>query len=598
MQDNDNTMNQFDEIFDYVVVGSGAGAMCAALVMARAGKSTLILEKTAVVGGTTARSGGAMWIPNNRYMKRDGIADSAERAMAYLDDLVGDDPTAPGASRERREKFVTAAPRMIDFIADQGVRLTRTDYWPDYYDNRPGGSVGSRSVFSEIFDANELGAWADRLRTGFIPMPVNLAEILPLPKSVRKRIGTRMTVMLGSMHLGQMMKLPHFRKSWAGRRMMLKVGLAWLYGKLTGKRYVAAGAGLQGQLLKAALNAGADVRVESPVTGLIEDNGRITGVTCEREGETRRIGATLGVLVNAGGFAHNQAMRDLYAPGTRVEWTSATEGDTGELLQEMMRHGAAIAQMDARVGNQTSPMPGFETMVIKPSMQSVTAKPHCILVDRSGLRYQSEGGSYSAYCKGMLERNKTVPAVPSWAVFDERLLRNYIFGGGMPGEGLGRSTAWIAAGYMKKGDSIAQLAGQLDIDPAALGATVDRFNGFVDKGVDEDFHRGESAYDGWLGDPFRQPSKSLGRIDQGPFYAVPILPGDMGTYGGVLTDTHARVLREDGSVIEGLYATGVCTASVMGRAYPGGGASVGPSMTFGYVAALHAAGLDGPALGN
>ncbi|MBP6723644.1 MAG: FAD-dependent oxidoreductase [Halioglobus sp.] len=587
-------MNQFDETFDYVVVGSGAGAMCAALVMAEAGKSTLILEKTAVLGGTTARSGGAMWIPNNRYMKRDGINDNTEKAMAYLDELIGSDPTAPAASRQRRLKFVTEAPRMIDFIADRGVRLTRTDYWPDYYDNRPGGSVDSRSVFSEVFDAKELGPWADKLRPGFIPMPVNLAEILPLPKSVKAKIGRGMTVMLGSMHLGQMMKLPHFRKSWVGRKMMLKVGLAWLFGRLTGKHYVAAGAGLQGQLLKAALNAGADLRVGSPVMGLIEHDGRITGVATESGGISRRIGATLGVLVNAGGFAHNQAMRDQYAPGTRVEWTSAAEGDTGEMLQEMMRHGAAVAQMDARVGNQTTPMPGFENMPIKPSMQSVTAKPHCILVDQTGVRYQTEGGSYSAYCQGMLERNRTVPAVPSWAIFDERLLRNYIFGGGMPGEGLGRSGVWIEAGYMKKGGSIEELSVHLDIDPAILRATVDRFNAFVDKGVDEDFHRGQSAYDGWLGDPFREPSKSLGRIDQGPFYAVPILPGDMGTYGGVVTDIHARVLREDGSVIEGLYATGVSTAGVMGRSYPGGGASVGPSMTFGYVAARHAAGLEIP----
>jgi 3-oxosteroid 1-dehydrogenase len=533
-----------------------------------------------------------MWIPNNRYMKRDGIKDSTEQAMTYLDGIVGDDPAAPGASRERRLKFVTEAPRMIDFIAGAGVRLTRTDFWPDYYDNRPGGSVDSRSVFSEIFDAGELGPWAEKLRTGFIPMPVNLAEILPLPKSLKTRLGPALTVMLGSMHLGQMMKLPHFRKSWAGRTMMLRVGMAWLFGKLTGKRYIAAGAGLQGQMLKAALQAGADIRVDSGVTELIEDQGRVTGVIYERGGKPRRVGATLGVLVNAGGFAHNQEMRDLYAPGTRVDWTSAAEGDTGELLQEMMRHGATVAQMDARVGNQTTPMPGFEKMMIKPSMQSVTAKPHCILVDQTGVRYQTEGGSYSAYCKGMLERDRSVPAVPSWAICDERVLRNYMFAGGMPGEGLGRSGAWIAAGYMKKGDSIEELAGHLSIDAATLRETVERFNTFVDKGVDEDFHRGESAYDGWLGDPFRAPSKSLGRIDQGPFYAVPILPGDMGTYGGVVTNVHAQVLREDGSVIDGLYATGVSTAGVMGRAYPGGGASVGPAMTFGYVAARHAAGLE------
>lgn len=584
--------NTFDEIFDYVVVGSGAGSMCAALVMRKAGKSVLVLEKTSVVGGTTARSGGAMWIPNNRYMKRDGIEDSTEKAMTYLDELIGDDPSAPGATRERRLKFVTEAPRMVDFIAEQGVRLTRTDHWPDYYDNRRGGSADSRSVFSEVFDANELGPWAARLRTGFIPMPVNVADLLPLPKALKKRIGNRMTVLVGSMHLGQMMKMQHFKKSPSGWLMMARVGLLWLYGKLTGRRYIAAGAGLQGQMLNAALKAGTDVRVDAPVSELIAEGSRIVGVVTIRDGKPWRIGARLGVLVNAGGFAHNQAMRDQYAPGTRAEWTSAAEGDTGEMLQEMMRHGAAVAQMSERVGNQTTPLPGFEHMSIKPAMQGVTAKPHCILVDQSGVRYQSEGGSYSAYCKGMLARDKIVPAVPSWAVFDERLLKNYIFAGGMPGAALDKTAEWIAAGYMKKADTLAALASQLNMVPETLLATVERFNGFVDKGVDEDFHRGESAYDAWLGDPFRDGSPSLGRIDQPPFYAVPILPGDMGMYGGVVTDAHGRVLREDGSVIDGLYATGVCTAGVMGGSYPGGGASVGPAMTFGYIAARHAAGLD------
>ena len=590
-------MAEFDEAFDYVVVGSGGGSMCAALVMRKAGKSVLVLEKTGFIGGTTARSGGAMWIPNNRYMKQSGIPDSTEKAMTYLDALIGDDPDAPAASRERRLKYVTESPRMIDFLADQGIRLTRTDYWPDYYDKTKGGSVDSRSVFSEPFDANQLGPWTAKLRPGFLPMPVNLADIF-LPSFMRSWAGTKMVVMVGTMNLGQMMKLPHFKKSWAGRMMMMRVGLAWLQGKLTGKKFVSAGAGLQGQMLHAALKAGVDLRIDSGVTELIEEDGRITGVVTQKDGKPWRIGATLGVLVNAGGFSRNQAMRDQYIPGTRVEWTSATEGDTGEMIQEMMRHGAAVAQMDARVGNQTTPAPGFEKMMLKPSMQSVTAKPHAILVDQTGQRFQTEGGSYSAYCAGILERNKTVPALPSWAICDVRVLRDYGFAGALPGAALAKADGWVEAGYLKRADSIEALAGQIGIDPAALRATVDRFNGFVDKGVDEDFHRGESAYDGWLGDPYHQDAGgvSLGRIDQGPFFAVQILPGDMTTYGGVMTDEHGQVLREDGSVIEGLYATGISTASAMGRSYPGGGASVGPSFTFGFIAARHAAGLDNQAV--
>ncbi|BFM06878.1 FAD-binding protein [Halioxenophilus aromaticivorans] len=585
-------MNSFDESVDFLVVGSGGGSMCAALVLRDVGKSVAILEKAPVVGGTTARSGGAMWIPNNRLMKLAGIEDSTEKAVTYLDNLIGDNPEYPAANSARRLKYISEAPRMIDFITAQGVKLARTDFWPDYYDTLPGGSRGSRSVFSEIFDLNELGPWANKIGFGFIPQPVNLCDFLPIPYALKQKIGTRLTIMLGAMNLGEMMKLPHFKRSWAGFSMMLRVGCKWLYGKLTGKRYVAAGVGLQGQMLKACLAANVDIRVNCAVDELIEEGGKVVGVVTNKDGKPWRIKANLGVLINAGGFAHNQAMRDKYIPGSQAAWSSAVATDTGEMLQTMMDMGAAVGHMQERVGNQTSPMPGFDQMPIKPAMQAVTAKPHCILVDQTGVRYQAEGGSYSAYCKGMLSRNSEAPSLPSWAIFDQRLLDKYMFGGCMPGQAVHKVEGWKAAGYMKQASSIEALAQQIEMDPAVLKATVERFNGFVARGVDEDFHRGESYYDTWLGDPYKDGNPSLGDIAQEPFYAAPVLPGDMGTYGGVITDTHARVLREDGTVMEGLYATGVSTAGVMGPAYPGGGSSVGPSFTFGYIAARHAVGLE------
>jgi 3-oxosteroid 1-dehydrogenase len=220
----------------------------------------------------------------------------------------------------------------------------------------------------------------------------------------------------------------------------------------------------------------------------------------------------------------------------------------------------------------------------------VTASPHVILVDQSGARYMNEGGSYMAYCKNMLERNKTVPAVPSWAVFDSQYVDKYMLANTMVSGW--KAKAWIANGFLKKADTLEDLAAQMKADPAILRATVERFNGFAAKGSDEDFHRGERAYDNFLGDPFNKPSQSLGTLEKGPFYAIQAVPGDVGTYGGVVTDTNARVLRADGSVIPGLYATGISTASVMGRAYPGAGSSVGPSFLWGYVAAKHAAGAD------
>ena len=314
------------------------------------------------------------------------------------------------------------------------------------------------------------------------------------------------------------------------------------------------------------------------------------GVLTTKDGKPWRVGAKLGVLVNAGGFARNQDMRDQYQPGTRVEWSNAAEGDTGEMIREMMRHGAATAQMEEMVGYQTTISPGVENDYVKPPGQSLTASPHAILVDQSGVRYQNEGGSYMAFCKGMLERNKTVLAVPSWAILDTRFLRNYMLGNTMPG--VNKPKSWFEQGYLRKGDTIEELAMQLNIDPATLKATVERFNGFVAANNDEDFKRGARAYDRWLGDPYHKPSETLGTIAEAPFYAVPMVPGDVGTYGGVVTDVAGRVLREDGSIIQGLYATGVSTAGVMGRSYPGAGASVGPAFTFGYISARHAAGVN------
>jgi 3-oxosteroid 1-dehydrogenase len=556
-------MSGFDEMFDWVVVGNGAGSMSSALVMRRAGKSVVIVEKSALAGGTTSKSGGVMWIPNNRFMKAAGDKDSADAAITYLDAVVEDGTEAPGTSREKRLAYVDQAPKMIEFLIDQGLKFERaTDFWPDYYDELPGGCKTTRCVVAELFDTNELGEWRDKLRPGFLPVPAKLDEA---------------------------MKLPYYKKSWLGRGMFAKVALRTVWTRLTGRKIVSAGAALQGRMLLASLKAGVDIRLSSPVSELITEEGRVTGIATVRDGKPWRIGARLGVLVNAGGFARNQAMRDKYMPGTRAIWSQTNEGDMGEMHVEMERIGGVLAQMDQMVGYQCTLVPGWEGKFPVPPAQGTTGKPHAILVDQSGVRYMNEGGSYELYCETMLKRNLTVPAVPSWAIFDADYIDQYMLGGTMPGRN--KPAEWTEQGYLKQADSIEALAAQIPVDAAALIATVERWNGFVDKGVDEDFHRGERAYDAWLGDPYHGPNKALGKIEKAPFYAIPVVPGDVSTYGGVVTDAAGRVLKGDGAVIEGLYATGVSTASVMGNIYPGAGASIGPSMTFGYIAATHAAGV-------
>jgi 3-oxosteroid 1-dehydrogenase len=551
-------VNAAEETFDFIIVGSGGGSMCAALVVRSMGKTALILEKTALFGGTTARSGGVMWIPNNSLMARDGQADSAERAMTYLDHVVGDHHDTPGATRERRMTYVDEGARMIDFLLEQGIKLHRYPYWPDYYDERPGGTDYGRAVIADLFDANELGPAQAKLRPNYVPFAAKPEEV---------------------------MRIPLARTTWAGKLAQIKIGLRIFSSKFTGKHWVTFGAALQGRMFQAALKAGVDMRAGAPVTQLVTGaGGRVTGVVANIEGKPRTFAARSGVLINAGGFARNQAMRDKYQPGTSAEWTNACEGDTGEMILEMLRVGAAVAQMDEMAGNQMAIPP--EKPEILPMVQPEIAKPHLIVVDQSGVRYARETQSYMSFCQEMFARDKIVPAVPSWAVFDQQYLSKYMVAGTLPGSA--KPQSWYDSGFLIRSNTLEELARICKMEPANLIAGVARFNEFARKGKDDDLHRGERAYDRFLGDSAHGPSPNLGTIDKPPFYAYRMYPGDIGTFGGAVTDVYARVLRPDGSAIQGLYATGTSTAAVMGRAYPGPGCSVGPSFVWGYVAAKHA----------
>jgi 3-oxosteroid 1-dehydrogenase len=241
--------------------------------------------------------------------------------------------------------------------------------------------------------------------------------------------------------------------------------------------------------------------------------------------------------------------------------------------------------MDKRLGNENALPPGATGM--KPVMQGAVSKPHNIVVDKSGVRYMAEACSYIEFCERVMARNKTSPAVPSWMILDSQHIKKYGLAGARAGSK--KLKAWTESGFVRSGATIEELAKSCDIDPATLRATVDRFNGFARTGNDEDFHRGDWIYHQWLGDPYHTPSQTLGTIEVGPFYAIEIYPGDVSTLGGVVTDAQGRVLRADGSAIPGLYATGTSAATVMAGDSPGAGASIGPSFTWGYIAAKHAA---------
>ena len=560
-------MAEFDETFDWVVIGSGGGSMASGLLMKSQGKSVVILEKSKFAGGTTCKSGGVIWMPNNQFM--DPGEDSLEKALTYLDNVVGDGPDKPGTSPEKRRAYVVEGNQMIDFLLRQGVALERGSwFWPDYYDELPGGCKTSRTITAKPFNKNELGPWAPRLRQAMLDLPIRLDDG---------------------------MKVAFIKHKPAWLPILIKTGIKIVLGKLTGKHWVTAGGALQGRMLQASLKAGLDIRLETPAKELIVEGNKVVGVVTVKDGKPWRVGANLGVLVNAGGFAKNQAMRDKYMPGTQAAWSQVNECDEGDMHVEMERIGGVLAQMDQMVGFQMTRAPGFEGQYVMPGMQAVTAKPHAILVDQTGVRYQNECGSYEEYCENMLVRNKTHPAVPSWAIMDSQYLARYNLANGGAGKPI--PAEWRSSGWLKEGATIEELAGKLDLDPAVLTGTVDRWNGWVDKGHDDDFLRGDRQYDQYLGDPTREGhAKVMGRIEKGPFYAVEVVPGDVSTYGGVITDANSRVMKADGTAIENLYATGVSTASPMGLIYPGAGASVGPSMTFGWIAAKHAAGLGNQAV--
>ena len=335
-------------------------------------------------------------------------------------------------------------------------------------------------------------------------------------------------------------------------------------------------------MLYTALNAGIDIRTSSPIVDLVVEDGKVTGVITRRDGKDIRIGATKGVLVNAGGFARNSEMRKKFGPQpSSTEWTVANPGDTGEMLQTVMNLGAATHGLDRAIWTIASRQPNGNLGIHANEL----AKPHLILVDKTGNRFTDESCSYMETGQNIYKAG----AVPCWAIMDSRHRQKYSWALTPP-----RYTPaeWLSSGYLKKAATLDELADKCGIDRAGLNATVNRFNGFVTAGRDLDFHRGERAYDRYFGDPTHKPSPTLGTVSEGPYFAVELFPGDVGTYGGLVTDEYGRVLKDDGGIIPGLYATGNITAGVTGDVYPGAGASIGASFIFGYRAARHAGGAN------
>ena len=553
---------------DVLVVGTGAGGLSAAVTAAALGLDVLMVEKDRWYGGTTARSGGWLWIPCSPVALREGVQDSPAEARRYLQHETGNHFDAA-----RVDAFLEAGPKMVDFMErETAVRFVLGPAFADYHPLAPGGSDGGRSICAEPFDARALGAEKDRLRPP-------LAEI------------TFMGMMIGT---GK--ELMHFfNVTRSVKSAAVVAGLLARFGRdrvMHGRAMrLTNGNALVGRLAKSAFDRGVPIWTEAPVTELLREGGRVVGAVVQQDGKPVRVEARRGVVLAAGGFPNDVARRGAmfrHAPTGAEHWSPAPQGNTGDGLRLGESVGAAVedrypnaaawvpVSLVPRGDGTSGPFPHFVDR----------SKPGVIAVTRNGSRFVNESDSYHDFVQAM------VAATPgeehcAWFLCDHPTLRRYGLGFAKPFPL--PLTPYLRSGYLRRGRTLAELAAATGIDAAGLQATVTAFNGPATRGEDPEFKRGSTAYNRSLGDPAVTPNPCVAPLKVGPFYAVKVVPGDLGTFAGLRGDAQARVLGVDGRPIPGLYAAGNDLASIMGGNYPGGGITLGPAMTFGWIAAHHMA---------
>jgi len=550
-----------EQEYDVVVVGSGAAGMAAALTARKAGLRAVVIEKAPHFGGSTARSGGGVWIPNNEVLRRDGVPDTPEAARQYLHAIVGDVVPA-----EKIDTYLERGPEALSFLlANSPLRMQWVPDYSDYYPEEPGGRVGGRSIEPKPFDLKRLGAQRAMLEPDYGKSPLNVTV-------------TQADFRWATL----MMRTPR------GVARVLRIGARWLWAMLTRKDLAVRGQAFAGALRVGLMDAGIDVVLETPLEELVVENGRVTGVVVTHEGATRTVRARHGVILGCGGFEHDAQMRREYQrEPIGSDWTVGAAANTGDGIRAGAKLGAALELMDDAWWGPSIPLTGGPWFCL-----AERTLPGGIMVNARGERFMNEALPYVEAVHRMYGGEYGRGAgpgenIPCWMIIDQRYRNRYVFAGVPPRRPFpGR---WYKAGVVVRAGSVAELAERIGVPADALSATVERFNGFVKDGRDADYGRGDSGYDRYYGDPTVKPNPCLAPIDKGPFYAITMVPGDLGTKGGLATDVHGRVQRADGSVIEGLYAAGNAASPVMGHTYAGPGATIGPALTFGYLAARHVA---------
>lgn len=560
--------SNWNESFDVVVVGSGAGGMAAAITAATAGLSVLMVEKTAKIGGSTAISGGAIWAPNNTQTAKVGHPDTPERVRDYMRAVVG-----TAAPVHLQNAFLDAAPAMVDwFDQHTEVKLAGRAYSPDYYPDREGAALGGRSLDPIMFDGRLLGEHFSDLRD-------------PLPEFMV--LGGMMITMTDAKHL---LAVTRSFKSWReGMKLVLRYFSDRLRGYHRGTRLVLGNA-LAARLLKSLLDRQVPYWLSSPLRALVREDGRVCGVVVERDGQAVRVQARRGVVLATGGFPWSSSLRETHYPQPTGPWSMSPQGNSGDGIMLAQGGGAALGQGHAH--------PAFwaPVSVLKrpdgselryPHLVWDRAKPGLMAVNGAGERFVNESTSYHDFVNGMYASHATTPSLPAYLVCDSAFIKRWGLGLALPG---GRPHEHLVhAGYLYRAATLQDLAKQLGLPAQAFEQSVERFNRWADLGRDDDFGKGGTEYNRYLGDPDHEPNPCLGPIRHGPFYAVKVYAGDIGTALGVAANENAQALDTAGQVISGLYVAGNDMHSVMGGQYPAPGITLGPALTFGWLAGQHLA---------
>ena len=540
---------------DLIVIGTGSAGLTAAIVGDHEGLEVIVLEKEPFYGGTTALSGGVAWVPNNSLMAKAGIDDDPDDALAYLKHNIGQ-----RVAESKLRAFVDRAPEMADYLmANSELKFNLVHGFPDYRPETPGGSKGGRSIDPKVISGRRLNDY-DKLRKSNLAVPGGV---------------------VGS--VTELRRLAFFRANPLGLLQVWRFFPRNLWNKLARREHLSSGRALIARLRLTLQKKDVPLWLETPLEDLVLKDGVVVGVRATKDGARVNIRARKGVVMAAGGFERNAAMRkQFFGDKGGSDWntgsvTSGSPGNTGDGINAGARIGAAMDLMDDMWWMPSALPPDSAPVIIV----FERGLPHMMIVNARGQRFANEARPYNEL--GRLIFEDTAP--PAYIIFDQQFRSRYAIGGLLPGVTPERH---IENGYVKRADTLEALAKLTGIDADGLRQTVARFNEMAIAGKDEDFQKGESAFDLYAGDPSHKPNACLGTVAKAPFYAMEVKAGDLGTKGGLLTNEHAQVVRDDGTIVPGLYAAGNSSASVMGNYYPGAGGTIGAAMTYAYIAAMDA----------